>query len=37
MAGRVRSGIDRKIFRTTAMKTKDINIRPRVSRGGIRL
>lgn len=37
MAGSLRRKLDHKIFRNTAMKTKNINIRPRVSRGGIRL
>lgn len=34
---RVRRGKDRKIFRKAADKTKAINIKPNVSRGGIRL
>lgn len=29
--------IDRKIFKRTAVKTKKINISPKISRGGIRL
>lgn len=28
---------DRKIFRRTAMKTKKINVSPKIMRGGIRL
>ena len=28
---------DNRIFRNTAMKTKKINIRPHISRGGIQL
>lgn len=28
---------DKKVFKHTAMKTKDINVKPRVMRGGIRL
>lgn len=28
---------DHKIFRRTAAKTKNINIRPRIMRGGIRM
>lgn len=33
----VRKGIDRKIFRNSAERTRSINLSPRVSRGGIRL
>lgn len=33
----VRKGKDKKIFKHAADKTKKINIRPVVSRGGIRL
>lgn len=29
--------IDRKIFKRTAVKTKKINISPKISRGGLRL
>lgn len=29
--------MDRQIFKNTAMKTKKINIKPHVSRGGIQL
>lgn len=29
--------LDGYIFRNTAMKTKKINVRPRISRGGIQL
>ena len=28
---------DKKMFARTAMKTKDINVRPKIMRGGIRL
>lgn len=28
---------DRKIFRRTAMKTKKVNVKPKIMRGGIRL
>lgn len=34
---RVRSGKDKKIFRRTAVKSKKINVEPKVYRGGIRL
>lgn len=34
---RMRRSSDRKIFRRTAMKSKKINIEPRIPRGGIRL
>lgn len=30
-------GKDRKVFRRTAVKTKKVNIAPKVMRGGIRL
>lgn len=33
----MKSGKDRKVFRRTAVKTKKINIAPKVMRGGIRL
>ena len=33
----VNSGYDHKVFNQTARKTKDINVRPHVFRGGIRL
>lgn len=33
----MRKGLDRKIFRHTAERTRSINLSPRVSRGGIRL
>lgn len=33
----MRSGKDRKVFRRTAVKTKKVNISPKVMRGGIRL
>lgn len=29
--------VDKKIFRNTAVRTREINIAPKVSRGGIRL
>lgn len=31
------SGKDKKIFRQTAQKTKKINVKPHIARGGIRL
>lgn len=34
---RVSSGKDKRIFRNTAKKTKDMNINPKSMRGGIRL
>lgn len=34
---KVKSHKDNKIFKHTAMKTKKININPKVSRGGIQL
>lgn len=34
---RTKKKIDRKIFKRTAVKTKKINISPKISRGGIRL
>ena len=33
----VKKAKDRKIFKRTVEKTRDINVKPRVSRGGIRL
>lgn len=33
----MRAAKDRKVFRRTAVKTKKINIAPKVMRGGIRL
>ena len=30
-------GTDRRVFRNTAVKSKQVNISPRVMRGGIRL
>ena len=30
-------GTDKKIFRQTAQKTKKINVKPHIARGGIRL
>ena len=37
MRRRMRAGLDRKIFKRTAAKSKKININPTVFRGGIRL
>lgn len=37
MSAELSKGVDRKIFRNTAKKTRSINLSPRVSRGGIRL
>lgn len=34
---KVNKKTDNKIFRNTAMKTKKINVAPKVSRGGIQL
>lgn len=34
---RVNHSSDRHKFRRTAMKTKDINVKPKIMRGGIRL
>lgn len=34
---KTRKKIDNKIFKTTATKTKRMNITPKVARGGIRL
>ena len=34
---RMRKGLDRKIFRNTAERTRSINLSPRAARGGIRL
>lgn len=34
---RVRKSLDHKIFRRTAIKSKRINIDPKIYRGGIRL
>lgn len=34
---KVYAGKDKKIFKTTAAKTKKININPKIMRGGIRL
>lgn len=30
-------GADRQAFARTAMKTKDVNVKPKIMRGGIRL
>lgn len=37
MRKRMRSGLDKHIFRSTAVKSKKINTNPTVYRGGIRL
>lgn len=37
MSAKLRHGVDKRIFRNTAKKTRAINLSPRVSRGGIRL
>lgn len=37
MRRRMSKGLDRKVFRRTASKSKKININPVVFRGGIRL
>lgn len=37
MRYRVKRGLDRNMFSRTARVTKDINVRPMVYRGGIRL
>lgn len=37
MRKRVSKGKDRKIFSKTAAKTKKINVKPAIMRGGIRL
>lgn len=37
MAKKMKSGRDRKIFRKTADRTKKLNVRPLLFRGGIRL
>lgn len=34
---RTRPGKDKKVFRRTAVKSKKINIEPKIYRGGIRL
>ena len=34
---RTRKRTDNRVFTHTAMKTKKINVRPRISRGGIQL
>lgn len=34
---RTSSTLDRKVFRRTASRTKNINVRPKQMRGGIRL
>lgn len=33
----MKKSIDKKVFKQTAQKTKKINVKPHVSRGGIRL
>lgn len=37
MRKRTDQSVDKKIFRRTAVKTKKINIDPKIFRGGIRL
>lgn len=37
MRKRMRAGRDRRVFRRTAVKSKKINVSPRIYRGGIRL
>ena len=37
MAKKMKKGRDRKIFRKTADRTKKLNVRPMLYRGGIRL
>ena len=37
MRKKVSKGKDRAIFKRTVEKTRDINVKPRISRGGIRL
>lgn len=37
MRKRMNAGLDRKIFRHTAVKSKKINTNPTIYRGGIRL
>lgn len=37
MRKRMSSGLDKKIFRHTAIKSKKINVNPTIYRGGIRL
>lgn len=37
MRKRTRPGLDKKVFRRTAVKSKKININPTIFRGGIRL
>lgn len=34
---KMRRNKDKQVFRHTAMKTKDINVSPKIMRGGIRL
>lgn len=34
---KTKSNVDKKIYRQTAQKTKKINVRPSIQRGGIRL
>lgn len=35
--GKTKKRIDNRIFKNTAMSTKKINVRPKISRGGIQL
>lgn len=37
MRKRMNKSVDKKVFRRTAIKTKKINIDPKIYRGGIRL
>lgn len=37
MRSGTRKGLDRRIFRNTAVKSKKINVNPKIFRGGIRL
>ena len=37
MRKKVKSAKDRAIFKRTVTKTRDINVAPKISRGGIRL
>lgn len=37
MREHMRSNIDEKVFRNTAVKSKKINVNPTIYRGGIRL
>lgn len=37
MRKKMRAGKDRKVFRRTAVRSKKINVNPKIYRGGIRL